>query len=163
MYHLTEAYLMAFYISALAAFLGALIFGTAVVAPLAVRLISAENSPTFLRQYWVRFHNIAVIGSLLFTAMAGIGSVYSAVPIYYSMLLVGMAALMTMLFFIAMALIARINAASDAGNAQAFAKLHALNIACVGLGMVVGLALVAALIYVLPGQFTFWPTQTLPT
>ena len=79
------------------------------------------------------------------------------------MLLVGMAALMTMLFFIAMALIARINAASDAGNAQAFAKLHALNIACVGLGMVVGLALVAALIYVLPGQFTFWPTQTLPT
>ena len=35
MYHLSEAYLMASYIALLAVYLGALIFGTAAVAPIA--------------------------------------------------------------------------------------------------------------------------------
>ena len=46
MYHLSEAYLMATYICLLASYLGALTFGTAVIAPVAVgSLPEAQAGP----------------------------------------------------------------------------------------------------------------------
>ena len=64
MYHLSEAYLMASYISLLAIYLGALIFGTAAVAPIAVGSLAEDSAGIFLRRYWVTYHRFAVFGGL---------------------------------------------------------------------------------------------------
>ena len=158
MYHLSEAYLMASYISLLAIYLGALIFGTAVVAPIAVGTLEENSAGVFLRRYWVVYHRFAVFGGLFFAVIAAIGSTVSAVPSRYALLLVSLAGLMTVLFYSAMRLIPSINHARDAAEDDTFDRLHRLNVSLVGLGMLTAIALLAALIYVLPGQFTFWPT-----
>ena len=158
MYHLSEAYLMATYICLLATYLGALIFGTAVVAPVAVGSLPETQAGTFLRRYWVIYHRIAVIGGLLFAGAAALGSTVSAVPVRYSLLIVCLAGLMTLCFYVAMTLIPSINNARDAGNTQTFDRLHRRNVSLVSAGMLTSLVLLVALVYVLPGQFTFWPT-----
>lgn len=158
MYHLSEAYLMASYISLLAIYLGALIFGTAAVAPIAVGTLEENSAGVFLRRYWVVYHRFAVFGGLFFAVIAAIGSTVSAVPSRYALLLVSLAGLMTVLFYSAMRLIPSINHARDAADDEIFNRLHRLNVSLVGLGMLTAIALLAALIYVLPGQFTFWPT-----
>jgi hypothetical protein len=160
MYHLSEAYLMASYISLLAIYLGALIFGTAAVAPIAVGSLTADSAGMFLRRYWVAYHRFAVIGGLFFASTAAIGSTVSAIPSRYALLLVSLAGLMTILFFSAMRLIPSINAARDNADDETFNRLHRLNVSLVGLGVLTAIALLVALIYVLPGQFTFWPTAS---
>ena len=158
MYHLSEAYLMASYISLLAIYLGALIFGTAAVAPIAVGTLEENSAGVFLRRYWVVYHRFAVFGGLFFAVIAAIGSTVSAVPSRYALLLVSLAGLMTVLFYSAMRLIPSINHARDAADDDTFDRLHRFNVSLVSLGMLTAIALLAALIYVLPGQFTFWPT-----
>ncbi len=158
MYHLAEAYLMATYICLLALYLGGLIFGTAIVAPVAVTSLDEPAAATFLRRYWVAYHRIAVVGGLVFTVVAALASTASAVPMRYSLLLVCLAGLMTVCFYIAMTLINPINQARDAGQNQRFNRLHRLNVILVSLGMLVAVVLLVAWVYVLPGQFTFWPT-----
>ena len=158
MYHLSEAYLMASYISLLAIYLGALIFGTAAVAPIAVGTLAADSAGMFLRRYWVVYHRFAVFGGLLFAVIAAIGSTVSAVPSRYALLLVSLAGLMTIVFYSAMRLIPSINHARDAADDETFNRLHRLNVSLVSLGMLTAIALLVALIYVLPGHFTFWPT-----
>ena len=158
MYHLSEAYLMASYISLLAIYLGALIFGTAAVAPIAVGTLEENSAGVFLRRYWVVYHRFAVFGGLFFAVIAAIGSTVSAVPSRYALLLVSLAGLMTVLFYSAMRLIPSINHARDAADDKTFNRLHRLNVSLVSLGMLTAIALLFALIYVLPGQFTFWPT-----
>jgi succinate dehydrogenase/fumarate reductase cytochrome b subunit len=49
----------------------------------------------------------------------------------------------------------------DAGNEKRFNRLHRLDVALVSTGMLTGLLLLIALVYVLPGQFTFWPAAGL--
>ena len=158
MYHLSEAYLMAGYISLLAIYLGALIFGTAAVAPIAVSTLAEDSAGIFLRRYWVAYHRFAVFGGLFFAVIAAIGSTVSAVPSRYALLLVSLAGLMTVLFYSAMRLIPRINHARDAADDETFNRLHRLNVSLVSLGMLAAMALLVALVYVLPGHFTFWPT-----
>ena len=160
MYHLSEAYLMASYISLLAIYLGALIFGTAAVAPIAVGTLEENSAGVFLRRYWVVYHRFAVFGGLFFAVIAAIGSTVSAIPSRYALLLVSLAGLMTVLFYSAMRLIPSINHARDAADDKTCNRLHRLNVSLVSLGMLTALALLAALIYVLPGQFTFWPTAS---
>lgn len=158
MYHLSEAYLMATYICLLASYLGALLFGSAVVAPIAVRSLSESQAGVFLRRYWVIYHRIAVIGGLLFACAAALGSNVSALPAPYALLIVCLTGLITLCFYMAMTLIPSINNARDAGDTQTFDRLHRRNVSLVSFGMLTTLALLIALVYVLPGQFTFWPT-----
>jgi hypothetical protein len=113
-----------------------------------------------LRRYWVVYHRFAVFGGLLFAVIAAIGSTVSAVPSRYALLLVSLAGLMTIVFYSAMRLIPSINHARDAADDETFNRLHRLNVSLVSLGMLTAIALLVALIYVLPGQFTFWPTAT---
>ena len=61
MYHLSEAYLMSGLICLLAAYLGALAFGTFAVAPLAVNVLSEEGGVQLLRRFWLRLHRFAVV------------------------------------------------------------------------------------------------------
>ena len=147
MYHLSEAYLMAAYISLLAAYLGALMFGTGAIAPLAVRLLPEDAGATLLRAYWPRFHKFAVIAGLGFTLVAAAGAGFSA-----------LAGLMTLCFYTGLRIIPAVNSARDAGNEARFNRLHRLDVVLVSTGMLTGLTLLVALVYVLPGQFTFWPT-----
>ncbi len=161
MYHLSEAYLMAAYISLLAAYLGALIFGTGAVAPLAVRLLPEDAGALLLRAYWPRFHKFAVIAGLGFTLLAAAGAGFSALPVAYVSLLVALAGLMTLSFYAGLRLIPAVNSARDNGNEKRFNRLHRLDVALVSAGMLTGLLLLMALIYVLPGQFTFWPAAGL--
>ena len=135
MYHLSEAYLMATYICLLASYLGALLFGTAVVAPIAVGSLSENQAGAFLRRYWVIYHRIAVIGGLLFAGAAALGSTASAVPAPYALLIVCLTGLMTLCFYVAMTLIPSINHAKDAGDTQTFARLHRRNVSLVSFGM----------------------------
>ena len=57
-----------------------------------------------------------------------------------------------------MTLIPPINHAKDTGDIQTFDRLHRRNVGLVSAGMLNTLLLLIALVYVLPGQFTFWPT-----
>ena len=158
MYHLTEAYLMASLICAIAAYLGALLFGTGVVAPLMVRTLGEEVAAPLLRAYWPRFHGFAVGAGTLIMLCVALGSVFSAVPGLYSLLVVMVCALMTTCFLVGWRLIPAINAARDSGAEADFSRLHRLDVILVGLGMALALLVLTALVYVLPGQFTFWPT-----
>lgn len=159
MYHLTEAYLMAAYACLLAGYIGALVFGGMAVAPLAVRLLDEDSSAVLLRRFWLRYHRFAVAAGLILTLAWAIASAFSAVPLVYAAGLVCLAALMTLSFWVGLQIIPAINAARDAGASRRFVRLHALDIALVALGILAAVALLIGLIYVLPGQFTFWPTE----
>lgn len=158
MYHLTEAYLMAGGICLLAALLGALLFGASVVAPLIARSVDDATAGVLLRRFWPRYHRIAIVGGLTFTLLGAFALPFSALPTIYSSLLVALAALTTISFYVGDRLIPSINAARDRGDQVTFDRLHRLDVACVGAGLVAGFVLLAALVYVLPGQFTFWPS-----
>ncbi len=157
MYHLTEAYLLASLICATAAYLGALLFGAGGIAPLIVRTLGEEGAGPLLRAYWPKFHGFAVGAGTVITLCVAVGSAFSAVPSLYALLVVLLCALMTACFLIGWRLIPAINAARDAGAAAEFARLHRLDVTLVGVGMLLALLVIAALVYVLPGQFTFWP------
>ena len=159
MYHLTEAYLLASLICFIAAYLGALLFGAGGVAPLMVRTLGEEVAGPLLRAYWPRFHGFAVAAGTLIMLCVALGSVFSAVPSLYALLVVTLCALMTVCFLIGWRLIPAINAARDSGAAAEFARLHRLDVMLVGMGMILALLVIAALVYVLPGQFTFWPAS----
>jgi hypothetical protein len=158
MYHLSEAYLMAGYICLLAAYLGALIFGASAIAPLVVATLSEASSAIVLRRFWLRYHRFAVVLGVLFTLICAVGSIYSAVPLIYSTVLLAAAGLMTTSFYVGLHLIPAINLARDLGDEDQFARLHRLDVILVGVGLLAGLAFLIGLVYVLPGQFTFWPT-----
>ena len=157
MYHLAEAYLMAAFICLIAAYLGALLFGAGVLAPLSIRVLGETAAAPLLRAYWPRYHGFAVYAGVAITLAASFGLGYSAVPLGYWSLVVAIAAAMTLCFFVGWRLIPAINEARD-GNAQArFERLHRMDVMLVGVGLLLGVLLVLALVYVLPGQFTFWP------
>ena len=161
MYHLTEAYLLAAFISLLAAGWGALVAGSSAVPVLFARTLEPAQATVVLRRYWPGYFKFAIalgLGALGVIALAG---PFSALPLSYTLLLSALAALMTALFYTAWTLIPRINHARDTADAAPntdFERLHRLNVALTGAGLLLGIVLLAALIYVLPGQFTFWPT-----
>lgn len=160
MYHLSEAYLMSGLICLLAAYLGALTFGTVAVAPLAVNVLSEEGGAKLLRRFWLRLHRFAVLVGLLLTLTCSIGAFYSAVPITYSLLMIAIAGFMTVCFYVGLQLIPLINRARDLGEQNTFDRLHRWDVVLVGVGLLSGVLLLVGLVYVLPGQFTFWPLQS---
>lgn len=157
-YHLTEAYLMAFFISLLAAGWGVLAAGSSAVPVLFARTLDAPQASRVLRRYWPGYFKFAMVLGLFALGIIAAAAPFSAVPSTYSLLLTALAALMTAVFYLAWSMIPRINAARDADRTAAFDRLHRVNVALTGAGLLLGIVLLAALIYVLPGQFTFWPT-----
>ena len=103
------------------------------------------------------YHRIAVLGGLLFAGTAALGSTVSAVPARYALLIVCLAGLMTLCFYVAMTLIPSINHARDTDDHQTLIVCIDVT-STVGAGILTNMALLVALVYVLPGQFTFWPT-----
>jgi len=149
---------MAGYICLLAAYFGALLFGAAAIAPLAVSTLSADQSAVLLRRFWLRYHRFAVVGGVFFTLICAVGSFFSAVPLIYSTVLLAIAGVMTLSFHVGLHLIPAINLARDMDDEPQFARWHRLYVILVAVGLLAALALIVGLVYVLPGQFTFWPT-----
>lgn len=156
MYHLTEAYLMAATISSLAALLGALLGGAALVAPVAKRLADRNAAASFLAAYWQRYHALAVLTGLTLTLVGAATLPFSALPAVYSSLLIALSGLMTTCFIVGMRLLPP---SSGLPDAQASVQLPMPVAILIGAGLLTGLLLLVALIYVLPGQFTFWPSH----
>ena len=103
MYHLSEAYLMAGYICLLAAFLGALTSGAS---------LGGTHS--------VGLHRFAVITSLSLALVCAVGSIFSAVPLIYAAIMVGVAALMCACFYVALILRRDMFLLQRAGSAASF-------------------------------------------
>jgi hypothetical protein len=123
-----------------------------------VRSLGEDMAAPLLRSYWPRFHAFAVGCGALIMLCVAVGSAFSAVPSLYALLVVLLCALMTACFLVGWRLIPVINAARDAGRQAEFDRLHRLDVLLVALGMLLALIVIAALVYVLPGQFTFWPS-----
>ena len=151
---LAEAYGAAVFVCLVATYLGALTFGAAAVAPLAVRLLPAESSAVLLRAFWVRFHRLGAGAGGLVTAVCGAGALASTLPPTFAVLLTIAAALMTLCFAAGLRLIPAINAARDAGDGRRFQRLHRLDVMLVGSALLLGGALLAALVYALPALFS---------
>ena len=65
---------------------------------------------------------------------------------------------MTLSFYVGLHLIPAINLARDMDDEPQFSRLHKLDVILVAVGLSAALALLVGLVYVLRGQFTFWPT-----
>ena len=156
MYHLFDAYLLSAFVCALAAWLGALVFGAAAVPSVLLNNLAEPDAARVLRAYWPRYHRVAVFTGVILTIAIAVVVPTDALPPIYTLMLSALAAIMTICFFVGLRLIGAVNAAKDAGDLTAFRRLHRLDIALVGFGLLAGLALLCATVYVLPGQFTFW-------
>ncbi len=156
MYHLLDAYLLSAFVAALSAYLGALIFGAAAVPSVILKTLGESAAAAVLRSYWPRYHRLAVLLGTALTVCLVLILPTEILPAIYSLLLTALAALMTLCFFVGMQLIGSINAARDAGDEASFSRLHRRDIVLVPCGIQQALSLLWAIIYVLPGQFTFW-------
>jgi len=156
MYHLTEAYLMTLILVLLGCLLGALTFSAAVVAPLVVRTLQSDSASLFLRPFWQKYHQFAVLASLVLTTIGTLAAPFSALPAVYTVLLTSLGALMTVCFYIGLQLIPKINLASDNKDTKRFMVLHRADMALVATGLITCMIIIIAIGYVLPGHFTFW-------
>ena len=122
--------------------LGALIFGTAFVAPIAITTLGETNAGSFLRKYWVVYHRLGLFGSLSILALT-----LAATPLWQSLgtsiFLSGLAIFSAICFLLGLKLIPEINAARDADQNDKFKKLHLLDVVLVGLAQ---LALIGSII-----------------
>ena len=112
--------------------LGALIFGTAFVAPIAITTLGEKNAGSFLRKYWVVYHRLGLFGSLSILALTR-----AATTLWQTLgtliFLSGLAIFSAICFFLGLKLIPEINAARDADQNDKFKKLHLLDVVLVGL------------------------------
>ena len=122
--------------------LGALIFGTAFVAPIAITALGETNAGSFLRKYWVVYHRLGWFGclSILLITLATSTLLQT---LGTSILLAGLATFSAICFFCGLKLIPEINAARDADQHDKFKKLHLLDVILVGLAQ---LAIIATII-----------------
>ena len=101
--------------------------------------------------HWRSVHKLAVIGGLAFTAVCALASGKTALPNAYALMLVSLSGLMSITFYVSLQTLPTLSESPDG-------KLKFSNIILVFTGILTGIVLIAALVYVLPGQFTFWPT-----
>ena len=156
MYHLIDAYLLSAFVAVLGAHIGALLFGAAGVPRAILKALGEEGAAPALRVYWPQYHKLAVGMGTALTLSLVIIMPSETLPSIYSLLLTSLAAAMTLCFYMGLQLIDKINAAKDRADMVAFSRLHRSDVILVGAGLVLGVVLLVAVIYVLPGQFTFW-------
>lgn len=136
---------------ALAVWVGAIVFQSAVVAPSVFSTLAADDAGTLLRGLFPRFFRAGLVcgaGMLL-----GIGLIFGAgarggliVPFAVT------TALMIALQFSAGRMVPAINAARDAGEAgrRRFGRLHGINVLLTIAVLVLGIGLLAAIALAVP-------------
>ena len=122
--------------------LGALIFGTAVVAPIAITTLGETNAGSFLRKYWIVYHRLGLFGSLSILVLTLAASTLLQ-NLDTSIHLLALATFSAICFFFGLKLIPEINAARDADQDDKFKKLHLLDVILVGLAQ---LAIIATIV-----------------
>ena len=122
--------------------LGALIFGTAVVAPIAITTLGETNAGSFLRKYWIVYHSLGLFGSLSILVLTLAASTLLQ-NLDTSIHLLALATFSAICFFFGLKLIPEINAARDADQNDKFKKLHLLDVILVGLAQ---LAIIATIV-----------------
>ena len=122
--------------------LGALIFGTAVVAPIAIATLGETNAGSFLRKYWIVYHRLGLFGSLSILVLTLAASTLLQ-NLDTSIHLLALATFSAICFFFGLKLIPEINAARDADQNDKFKKLHLLDVILVGLAQ---LAIIATIV-----------------
>lgn len=122
--------------------LGALIFGTAVVAPIAITTLGETNAGSFLRKYWIVYHRLGLFGSLSILVLTLAASTLLQ-NLDTSIHLLALATFSAICFFFGLKLIPEINAARDADQNDKFKKLHLLDVILVGLAQ---LAIIATIV-----------------
>ena len=122
--------------------LGALIFGTAFVAPIAITTLGEANAGSFLRKYWVVYHRLGLFGCLSILVLTLATSTLWQ-TLGTSVFLSALATFSTICFFCGLKLLPEINAARDADQHDKFKKLHLLDVILVGLAQ---LAIIATII-----------------
>ena len=133
---------MLYQIIASSILLGALIFGTAFVAPIAITTLGETNAGSFLRKYWVVYHRLGLFGSLsILTLTLAASSLW--LTLGTSIFLSILATFSAICFFLGLKLIPEINAARDADQNDKFKKLHLVDVILVGLEQ---LAIIAKII-----------------
>jgi hypothetical protein len=156
MYHLAEAYFLAAFIAAVAAGWGALAAGSSLLPVLFQKTLDPGHAAVLLRAYWPGYFKFAMALGVATTLGLALFVPLDALPTLYTLFLTSVAGLMTICFFGAWRLIPAINQARDDDVPRAFHRLHRLNVLLTACGLLAGVTLLSALIYVLPGQFTFW-------
>ena len=145
MTNLSESQMLIALVAAFSAYLGALVFPAAVVAPLAVKTLTPDSTAAFLRPFWMAYHKFAALGALALTAVGTLIAAYSTLSSIYSTLVLGIGVLMAVCFFVGLSLIPKINHAADAQNQAAFNSLHRLDMALVATGLLSALAVILIL------------------
>ena len=115
--------------------LGALIFGTAFVAPIAIKTLGETNAGSFLRKYWVVYHRLGLFGSLSILVLT-LAATTLWQTLGTSIFLSALAIFSAICFFLGLKLNPEINAARDADQNDKFKKLHLLDVVLVGLAQV---------------------------
>ena len=133
---------MLYQIIASSILLGALIFGTAFVAPIAITTLGETNAGSFLRKYWVVYHRLGLFGSLSILVLTLAASTLLQ-TLDTSILLSALATFSAICFFFGLKLIPEINAARDADQNDKFKKLHLVDVILVGLAQ---LAIIATIV-----------------
>ena len=133
---------MLYQIIASSILLGALIFGTAFVAPIAITTLGETNAGSFLRKYWVVYHRLGLFGSLSILVLTLAASTLLQ-TLDTSILLSALATFSAICFFFGLKLIPEINAARDADQNDKFKKLHLLDVILVGIAQ---LAIIATIV-----------------
>ena len=122
--------------------LGALIFGTAFVAPIAITTLGETNAGSFLRKYWIVYHRLGLFGSLsIFVLTLAASTLLQNLDT--SIHLLALATFSAICFLFGLKLIPAINAARDADQNDKFKKLHLLDVILVGLAQ---LAIIATIV-----------------
>tara|TARA_B100000900_G_scaffold379177_1_gene363899 strand:+ start:1080 stop:1538 length:459 start_codon:yes stop_codon:yes gene_type:complete len=150
-----EPFTMIALLATFGAYLGALIFPAAVVAPLAVKVLTPDLTAAFLRPFWLSYHKFGALGALTLTAVSTLTAVFSALPSIYGVLLFSLGSLMTLCFFVGINLIPKINRAADMQHEALFNSLHRADMALVATALLTGVALIFILGYALAEHPTF--------
>ena len=153
---LTDAYILLFVAGSAAMLIGGLIVAAGTTAPVAVRTLPETAAAAFLRAFWPRYYALGAWGGAALTLGLGLLAPSSPLGTAYSGLLTALAALFTAAMWGSMMMIPSINRARDTGDHVRFASLHRTVLALTGAGLLAGMVFLAALGWVLPGQYMIW-------
>jgi hypothetical protein len=152
---LTDAYLLLTLAFGGAMLIGGLAFAGGTVAPVAVRVLPEDAAARFLRAFWPRYYRGGVLGGLALIAALAALVPKGPLGVQYTTVLLALVSLFTICLWLPLRMIPAINAARDAGS-TGFDRLHGVVVALTGCALLLGVLFLAALGWVLPGQYMIW-------
>ena len=129
---------------ACALWVGAILFQSAIVAPVVFKTLDEQGARAFLRAVFPRLFTLGIVCGVVMVACAAVlGQAHGFAS--WRLVILAMSGTMLVLGIIARLQVTSINAARDAGEAgkARFAALHRVNVALTVLVLLTGLAVLA--------------------